>query len=362
MKKFTLLFVAITILTGCSDLKDLYTLAFPTSMAIDYQDSQYTVTFQIINPNSLSKPEVESSSNNGEILIINTSGNSIGEAIQKLENRTRIEMLLDHVDTLLITPNVLDPIPLKEVLNYVVHDQHLKLSTSLFINTQDINDIYQVKHNITSSPYFSLIAYNNPTNLNALDVPTSMLEIMKTYTRDNSISIIPNLSTVEDSNIISEGEENPAKKFVIDKLTFLNNKETTTLNIQDIYGLTYIHKKSNNNVTQTIPYQDFGINYDILSSKTKTSFKNNKFHINLHISLSLISYPSNLKEEEVITMINRYMKQSIISTYTKLLENNIDYLELHKLSNHPVTINNIEVHVHSRLELRNNSVEHQTID
>lgn len=350
------------LITGCSDLKDLYTLTFPASMAVDYKDNEYKVTFQIINPNSLSKPENESSINKGEILIANSSAKSIGEAIQKLENKMRMEIKVDHVNSLFISPVILEEKHFKEVLNYFLHDQYLRLATSLFINTESIEDIYQVKHNISSSPYFSLIAYNSRNKLSALEIPTSVLEIIKTFYSNDEISIIPNLSIDQDSTLITEGKEDSAKRFQINELTILNHRNASTFFIEDLKGLTYINEKSNNDVNETIAYNQAGINYTILHSKTKTTFKNGRYQILLNTKLAFESCPPELSENEILNIINSNMKQSIYDTYKLLLENDIDYLNLHDLNSTPVTIDQVDIIIESKLELKNNYIEHGGIE
>lgn len=347
---------------GCSDLKDLYNLTFPASMAVDYVEGEYVVTFQIINPNSLSKPEVESSFNKGEILITSSNAHSIGEAIQKLENKMRMEIKVEHIDTLFISPTMLELSHMKEVLNYFLHDQNLRLAASIFINDTDINEIFQVKHNISSSPYFSLIAYNSIDKLNVLEIPTSVLEIIKTFEADAKINIIPNLSVDKESTLINEGESQDAKRFEIKNLTILNHQTASTFKIEDIGGLMYINEKSNNDVNETIPYKDNGINYTILHSSTHTAFKNNRFQIILDTSLALESCPPELSEQQNIELINEAMKNEIYNTYKLLLENDIDYLNLHDLSHQEVKIDDIDIIINSQVELKNNYINHGGIE
>ena len=52
MKKLGLLFLSLTMLCGCQDKKNLLDILFPSSMAINYQDGQYQVAFQIYNLSS----------------------------------------------------------------------------------------------------------------------------------------------------------------------------------------------------------------------------------------------------------------------------------------------------------------------
>lgn len=356
--KYLILILSLIMLTGCQDLKDLYNLTFPAAMAIDYNNNEYTVTFQIINPNSLSKAEIESSINKGEILITSSTASSINEAIQQLENKMRIEIKVDHVDSILITANTLNTNILQEILNFTLCTQNIRLATSLFVADDDIENLFQVKHNISNSPYFSLIAYNSIKKLSTLESPTNLLEIMKSTKDPRQVSILPHLNVDENSIIISEFEETYTKQFNIDKISLLSGQTIHTFDKNEVLGLNYIHPKKNYDVSESITYQDKIISYSILSNKYKTNFKNNKFNINIDLTIALESCPPELTEEQNLQLISENIKEKVLSTYLKLLDNNIDYLNLNSLDSTPLTAKNISVNINSRLELKKNIIEH----
>ena len=84
MKKLGLLFLSLTMLCGCQDKKNLLDILFPSSMAINYQDGQYQVAFQIDNLATVAKPELESSTQQTLLLIASGKGKSLEEAINQI--------------------------------------------------------------------------------------------------------------------------------------------------------------------------------------------------------------------------------------------------------------------------------------
>ena len=56
------------------------------------------------------------------------------------------------------------------------------------------------------------------------------------------------------------------------------------------------------------------------------------------------------------------MKNEIYNTYKLLLENDIDYLNLHDLSHQEVKIDDIDIIINSQVELKNNYINHGGIE
>lgn len=354
MKKI-LLIVMTLLLTGCSaDMKDMYNLAFPTSLAIDYKDDEYKVTMQIINSNSLSKPELESSINKGEILITSETGISIRDALQKLENKLRMQIVLTTINTVFLTPNMTKKKAFDAFLNYLFINPEIRLTTSIFINEGDIEDIYKVKHNITSSPYFSLVAYTSKNNMNSLELPDKAVNIMKNYYNNKDVSIIPMMSTDKGSNVISEGKAEDQPRYNIEKIAILDCQTFKSFDMEDIKGLQYITDKDNKNVIEKLKLEDTTINFLIEQTNKETSFKEGHFVIDVEAVVAIGASDLDLPEKRVVEEITRYIQESIYNTYTTLLKQQVDYLRLQNLNSTPLNKDNLIVNVAISLETKTN--------
>ena len=342
-------------LCGCaSDMKDMYNLVFPTSMAIDFKDNQFIVTLQIINSNSLSKPELESSLNKGEILITSEQGESISDSIQRLENKLRMEIILTSINTVFLTEAMTSKLPFEAFLNYLLINPELRLTTSMFINDGKMEDIFEVKHNITSSPYFSLIAYTSQDRMSSLELPDKALSILKNYYNNTEVSIIPNMDTDKQSTLLSEGENNKQLQYNIKRLTLLDHQTFTTFDAKEVKGLEYLSDKESINAVETIQLENSTINFSIEGIKKITKYKDNKFHVRLDTIISIGATQLELDEEFIINQIKQHIESSTKDTYNTLLNHQIDYLRLQDLNKDPLTIDKIVFEVNIALQTKSN--------
>lgn len=357
MKKWILLILSLTMLSGCRDLKDMYNLTFPVAMAIDYQDEQYTVTFQIISSNSLSRNELESSFNKGEILITSDTGKTISEAIQSLENKMRMEIVLTVVDTIFLSPSMLEEEPFKALTAYCLVDPELRLTNSIFIYEEHLDKILQVKHNIFSSPYFSLMAYNTQNRMSNLDLPENLLSLMKNAYENDHVSIIPNMNIEEEDILLSEGQTNNQYRYSIDKITLFKQHHAFTFPIEEIYGLQYIANKENKNVMEVFQYEDTKVNYLLEEVIQKVYFKNDQYYIDLYVTISIANNEKEIEQTNLIQAVSQHIENEVKVTYDRLLDQDIDFLNLQELSSIPLTKDNIQVHCDVSLVTKTNFIK-----
>lgn len=355
MKKILCCCLLIFSLCGCAaDMKDMYNLAFPTSMALDFKEDQFEVTLQIINANSLSKPELESSINKGEILITSAQGGSISDAIQKLENKLRMEIVLTNINTVFLTEKMTAKEPFDAFLNYLLINPELRLTTSMFINDGDMKEIFEVKHNITSSPYFSLVAYTSQDRMSSLELPDKALSILKNYYNNTEVSIIPNMDTDKDSTLFSDGESNEQLRYDINRLTLLDCQTFTTFDIEEVQGLEYLTNKESKNAVEMIKQENSTINFLIEGIKKSTFYKEGMFHVRLDTIISIGASELDMDEQEIVNLITEHIKTSVTETYATLLDHQIDYLRLQNLNEDPLTIDKISFDVNVSLQTKTN--------
>ncbi len=340
-------------LTGCKDLKDMYNLVFPTAMKIDYQDNQYVLSFKIINSNALSKSEIESSFNQGDILVIETKGESLSQAIQVLESKMRVQIILSVVDSLFITENMLKEEQFNDLMDYFIIDPELRFTVSLFITDQEAKELFKVKHNITSSPYFSLVSYHSENRINVLYLPADFLTVMKNYKNQQTTSLIPNMSVSKEASLLVEGEYQEQEQFNIEKITLLNNQKFITYPIDEVMGLQFLSDKQIQNLVLTFKQDDLQINYNIESLTKKYYYQNHHYFIDLYPTISFDVNRPNLNPNELKEKISENISQSIKETYLKLLASGIDFYHYERMDN-PITNDNLIVRVYPRIEAQTN--------
>lgn len=97
-----LLLLTAAFCNGCSDRKEFNQLALAQTVAIDYQESQYQVTVQLIIPSAGSE-DITSD----HIWIVDGQGVSVGDAIEQLARKAPREIYLDHLDLVLLGEGLL---------------------------------------------------------------------------------------------------------------------------------------------------------------------------------------------------------------------------------------------------------------
>lgn len=120
-----LLSVTMLFCNGCWDKKELNQLALAQVIAIDYSDSTYRVTLQLIIP--AADNDTVTSDNLWPITGI---GDSVGEAMQQIALTAPREIYLDHLDLVLLGEGVLTH-DVEQGLEYLLHENVLRRRTQL---------------------------------------------------------------------------------------------------------------------------------------------------------------------------------------------------------------------------------------
>lgn len=303
---FTLLF-----LCACSNKKDLYNLNFPTMMHIDYVDEKFNLSIQLLNASLSSSNELESSIIANEIMICKGSGNSLSLALSDLEKTLRTRIDLTKVNTITISPSVLEN-HMHELLNMMVYEESLNHHVYIYVVEKDIDKIMTIKHKINSTPYFSFIASNSEDEYNFTSQPPVLLEVLKSSLNDHYI-LIPNLTIYSNNIGFKEGKLNEVNTSIIDSVYFYNKNNSKKIYMNDLQGLFYLTNSSYNKGYKETILCDNPIHYTIEKCDIKD------FNIDVYIRLA-----SHYNESEKI--IHDYIHDLVSHTYSILLSNNIDYL------------------------------------
>ena len=170
MKKIILLFGCLFLFTGCYDYQELSDINIVNGIAIDYQDDEYIVSFEII------KNETSDNTNEISSKIVSAKNNNIALAFHEASQASNKETYFKHVNLLILSEDLAKE-GIDEVIDYMLRD--VKMSTTFFtVITEDPAELLKAElDNDTVSNYIvDLITSDLGTaDLNNIDIIVSSI-------------------------------------------------------------------------------------------------------------------------------------------------------------------------------------------
>lgn len=287
------------ILCGCYNYNELENLSICTAMAFDLEDDLYKVSYLIANAK---KNEASSEKGEAQSVIYNGMGKSISEAVDDLITTIPHEPYVTHLKTIIISDELAKK-GVQNILDFLLRYPESRNKFALYItDNEKAENTLKILSPIESFPSTSMLS-----NVKTSSIYQSKAIIVE---YNDFVSIIledgiePILSSVKILGDIEEGGKTESLNqtylaatlktsnigiFKDDKLLKISNNEETI-------GINFIKNKINELIIP-IPCEDNYIILNTENSETKTNldFKDNKFNINLDISVKAVINEVNCK-------------------------------------------------------------------
>ncbi len=124
---------------GCWDKKEFNQLAIAQTIAIDYQENQYTLTVQLVMP-AASDVEISGDS----MWLISGEGASVAEALEQISRSAPRELYLDHLDIVLLGEGVLQH-DMGQGIEYLIQEDVLRRRTNLLAVKGTAKELLETK-------------------------------------------------------------------------------------------------------------------------------------------------------------------------------------------------------------------------
>ena len=302
-----------------------YILAF----GIDYEDSKYKLTMQILEPS----PSTSSSSDEKPVLY-SKSGSSFEECINNLEKSLSRKINLSHTSTIFLSKQLLKEKNINEIISSLGNNTELRNNTFIFISNNSaenaLKTISNTNETFTPKIYQKIIdssfdvAHNNICTFGTL---------FKSVKNNNTPVLIPLFEIIDENN------------YFINSLALINNGKyiSSISNLEHSYFqlLTNSIIKENINFINPNDPNEY-INLDMEKYKnttTKIDFINSSPFIRIKIYPKFIikssgehyNYLSNDNIKSLEENLNKYLKENITNfLYTTYMINNSDLLNISK--------------------------------
>lgn len=302
-----------------------YILAF----GIDYEDSKYKLTIQILEPS----PSTSSSSEEKPVLY-SKSGSSFEECINNLEKSLSRKINLSHTSTIFLSKQLLKEKNINEIISSLGNNTELRNNTFILISNSSaesaLKTISNTNETFTPKIYQKIIdssfdvAHNNICTFGTL---------FKSVKNNNTPILIPLFEIIDENN------------YFINSLALINNGKyiSSISNLEHSYFqlLTNSIIKENINFINPNDSNEY-ISLDMEKYKnttTKIDFINSSPFVRIELYPKFIikssgehyNYLSNDNIKSLEENLNKYLKENITNfLYTTYMINNSDLLNISK--------------------------------
>lgn len=299
MKKIFILFILL--LSGCSDYKELNNLAIVNTIGIDKKDNNYKLCIEVLNTDK----------ENGKNKIYYSTGKTINEAVNKVNNKSPKIIYGGHLDKIIVS---------KDILN----DKKIDLVDSFFRLTEvkDEFDFFVTKDNDACDIVKSLSKLPN----------NSSSRLQKNSKENRSTSSYTNID-VFISNYLKTGIDPVISVLNIkDNEVYIDNIAITKngivikyLDTKESIGYNLIRNEIDK-ISIPISYKDKYSTIKINKSTTKNKVikNNNKYiieiNINIEAYLTEYNFDLDLTKNNTITKLEEISKKEIDKYITSAIK------------------------------------------
>ena len=325
MKKIMLLVGIFFLLMGCYNNYELTDLAIVSAISINKDGNKYTLTVQVINPNS---SQNASSSYDSRFIIYKSSGFSIQEAMYNIKKKSPKKLYLVQMQALIIDDSIARN-NIKDVIGFFLHNNDVREEFYVFVSKK--NDLLELlttsTQNISDHNIWNDLG-NKFNNLGNVSLVT-FNDLLDIYLNDNIeislpvIKISSQFGNLNDESILKSSVTDIVLE--VDSLSiFKDNKLVGYLDQNNTIGVNFL----NNNIKDVVienNYKNKGyINFKLYDSKTiiKAIVKKKSIIINVTGKASIVdnNYDIDVTDKTNLTKINNDLNHNIES----LIINNLN--------------------------------------
>lgn len=292
-----LIFMVTTLLlTSCYDYSEIEKEVFLFSIGFDKNEENYEVTAETLNSSDYGgslniKPET-----------ITSTGESIYEALENLNNKFSNKLNLSHLELIIIGDKLLKENGLSNILNLVFSNNKLRYNT-LFCTTfkTQAKEILMSKSGHETFHGFEILEQLNESgkfknNIRAYKILNNLYDSKKEI-------VLP---------VIKVSKENEKKNFFTNKLAILEKGKLKGYIEQKDSKYYFMLIGEKDSINFPISHNNKKINLKIKMTETKSNIKNNVLNINMGFDIYIEdSHLKNLNKEQIKEETKRELEKDL---------------------------------------------------
>jgi len=314
-------------LAGCKGTKDIQNQTYITALGLDYSKGEFILYTQALNFSNIAKQEGSSGlQESAPILIGQSKGKSIQAAMSKLEQNASLPLYYGHVNTILLSKNVLEKkLPL--VIDFIGQNPSLRYNCWLYGTNSDIKEVFLGEGFFNYPSFYTLMHRPEPLIRNNFIMPVEKYNVfISKYHQAVGSYIIPSID-------IKKGEFlNDKKPINIVTLTggyaISQQKYKGWVNKQNLDGLKWFSKDATD-----IPLSLFKERVSVILKKPKGSIKvirgkNPSYQLNVKANAVVVYNEENMSVKKIEKELSQQVKNQIEKTLNKSDELKADLLNI----------------------------------
>lgn len=330
MKKIKYLIILLPLLTGCN-YRELNKLGITTAISIDYQDNNYNIIAEVVNP---IKQQDASSANNSPFVTFKNSAPSLQEAFRNVVLESPRQLYASHLEIIVLSEEIVNN-HLQEFLEYFSRDPETRTEIKIIIaKTEESTKGISLQTLLTN--------FSSSNILESLELQSQVLGVTYEVTINELLNMYmdPYLEVTLPSMTLYGNEEIGNEKENITtsspKATVKIGTTAITKNNQILGYLTMEESKVvsiiNEDIKETIlkfPYKNGYIVFEPnkIKIKKEADIKNNKIKLELsgYSKTKEVQVDTDIRDKEEVEKLNNHfnkeLEKIITNTFNNIKEN-----------------------------------------
>lgn len=344
MKKIKYLIILLPLLTGCN-YRELNKLGITTAVSIDYQNNNYNIIAEVVNP---IKQQDASSANNSPFITFKNSASSLQEAFRNIVLESPRQLYTAHLEIIVLSEEIVNN-HLKEFLEYFTRDPETRTEIKIIIAKTDKSiegiSLQTLLTNFSSSNILESLELQS--QVLGLTYEVTINELLNMYIDPYLEVTLPSMTLYGNEEIGDEKENitTSSPKATVKIGTTAITKDNKILGYLSIEEAK-IQNIINGNIKETIlkyPYKNGYVVFEPNQIKTKkeVDIKNNKIKIELsgYSKTKEVQANIDIKNKKEVEKLNQHfnkeLEKEIINTFNNIKENyNTDIFGFRQLYYH----------------------------
>lgn len=307
MKKFLillLLFLSMLCIPYYNnDYVDITHMINISSIGLEYTNDTYNIYAYVINNYTMSKSDLNTSSDSSIATIITSNGNSIEKAFFNLYDSVFVKLNFSHIETLVLHTSFISQTNFNMLIDFISKHNDFYPKFNVYITENKIKDIFNINYFTDTSSYYNILTeYQSEIEHHT----TTFIDLINDFLEPNYFILYPSLNI--NYNIIRTDKLDTS--LFIDGYYYMDNEVLSKITYESTPLLYLLY--STNDISLNINNN----NYFLYSYSLKTIKINNKLYI---LFYSKSNYQNSLKD---------LVKLNIETLY----KNNIDVYNLNYLN------------------------------
>ena len=351
MKKIAILLFFIFSATACYDYKELNNLAIISGIALDYNDNQYEIMFEILNDDKVS----EDLENKNKTYYVSGKGNTMTDAFNNAGLEINKVPYYSHIQTMIISKEVAENHS-SDFIDFFVRNSYItNMFYMVIAKDTDASTILQstsTENRIVSESIYTLI--DNKDLGNSLSIKVNMEYYTSLFANPMQDIYLPTVA-VEDDILKLRGIAifNQTKmKEILD----FNQSQTLNILFNENKNAYYQVKCDDNKYTIIDVYKQ-KISFDVTKHKVKVN-------LDLMAKIEENQCNYNLKDQSTYKKLqkqfNKVVDDDVLNLFSLLKENNADVLGInymyYKDHNDTLKFNKLNFEVNTNISVNKNGL------